>query len=106
VTVVYAGRFFFASLSMFFTRAENLQYLWYQIYRLGMRPDVFYRPWLKFIVLTVLPAAMIASVPVRALLELFNCLLYLWAIVLSLGCIWLTTIHWRRALRSYTSASS
>lgn len=104
--VVYAGRFYFATLSLFYTRAENLEYLFYQIYRLGMRPDAIYQPWLKYIVLTILPAAMIASVPARAIIDPPNRWLYVWAIALAITCAWLTTVHWKRALRSYASASS
>lgn len=106
VIIVYSGRFFFASLSMFFTRAENMQYLWYQVYRLGMRPDVIYKPWMKYVVMSVLPAALIASIPARAILEPPNRWLFIWSIFLAGFCFWLTTRHWRRALRAYASASS
>ena len=34
---LYSIRFAFSSTALIFTRSDNLQYLWFQIYRLGMR---------------------------------------------------------------------
>lgn len=106
VTVLYCCRFFFASSAVIFTRAESLQFIWYQIYKLGMRPDSIYAPLLKFFLITLFPVAIIASVPSRSLLDPPNPILYLWAVILSGFLLWLTTKYWRFALKFYSSASS
>lgn len=66
---VYVVRFSFATMAIFLTRAESIQYLWFQIYRLGMRPDSIYHPWLRFAILTIIPVGSIASVPTSFLVH-------------------------------------
>ncbi len=103
---LYSFRFCFAATAVIFTKNENVQYLWYQLYKLGMRPDSIYFPWLKFIILTVLPVGFIASVPARALLEAPNYQLFLWVPLWSLTLLYLSHRFWNWALKHYTSASS
>src|SRR5690606_1991337 len=90
VIIGYCCRFFFASTAVIFTRSENLQFLWYQIYKLGMRPDSIYQPWLKLLFMTLLPVAMIASVPARSVVEEPQPLLFIWAVVISGILLWLS----------------
>ena len=104
--IVYCGRFFFSAMALIFTRAEYLGYLWYQLYRLGMRPDSIYFPWLKYLLLTAFPVGLIASVPSRAVLFPAEPLLFVWTILVTALFIFLTTRFWRMALRQYSSASS
>lgn len=103
---LYAMRFSMAATAVIFARSENLQFIWYQIYRLGMRPDSIYVPWMKWLLLTALPVGVIASVPARALLEPPRYELFVWVVVLSGILIYLTNKFWKFALRSYSSASS
>lgn len=106
VTVLYACRFLFAASAVIFTKSESLQFVWYQVYKLGMRPDSIYSPWVKYVLLSLFPVAIIASVPARALLDPPDYGLFLWAIVLASGLAWSTTRYWRFALKYYGSASS
>src|SRR5690606_358873 len=69
LAVLYSMRLFFALLSVIFTNAESMNYVFYQIYRLGMRPDALYPKWLRMLILTFLPVGFIASVPARLLLN-------------------------------------
>lgn len=103
---LYTMRFFMAAMAVIFARSENLQFIWYQIYRLGMRPDSIYVPWMKWMLLTALPVGVIASVPARALLEPPNLPLFLWVVVLSVILIYLSNKFWKFALKFYSSASS
>lgn len=103
---LYSIRFILASTAVIFARSENLQFIWYQIYRLGMRPDSIYFPWLKWILLTALPVGVIASVPARALLEPPDFLLFAWVILLAIILIYLSNRFWKFALKFYSSASS
>jgi ABC-2 type transport system permease protein len=103
---LYAIRFMFCSVSLIFTKADNVQYLWYQLYRLGMRPDSIYFPWLKIVILTVLPVAVIASVPAHAVLEPPNFGLFLWVTVWCVALVYLSHRFWNYCLKFYSSASS
>lgn len=103
---LYGIRFVIATTTIIFTKTENLQYLWYQFYRLGTRPDSLYSPWLKYTVLTILPVGLIASVPSRFLLEEPDFALLAIVIGVTIFFIWASQAFWKYALRHYGSASS
>ncbi len=102
----YCVRFMFATMTIIFTKAENLQHLWYQVYRLGLRPDSIYSPWLKFVLLTVLPVGLISSLPARAVLDAPQVWLFAYAVLFSFFVLYLSHRFWIFCLRHYTSASS
>ncbi|MBX9769023.1 MAG: ABC-2 family transporter protein [Bdellovibrionales bacterium] len=104
--LIYSVRFFFAASALYITRAENLNYLWFQLYRLGMRPESLYPDWLKVTTTTIFPVAFIASVPTQVAIQMTSPAILLWAAVLSILFLWFTTLFWRRGLRAYSSASS
>lgn len=106
VLALYAMRFIFAASAVIFTKSENLQYLWYQIYKLGMRPDSIYFPWLKFLLLTAFPVGLIASVPAQSLVQTPNGLLIFWTFSWTATLLYLSHRFWRFALKFYSSASS
>jgi ABC-2 type transport system permease protein len=106
VVIMYSNRFLFSITALILTRSENLQHLWYQIHKLGTRPDSLYPNWLRYLVLTFLPVGFIASVPARAILDTPDLSLISWTLVMSLGFILLTSRLWKLALRHYSSASS
>ncbi len=106
LAVIYTMRFMFSATAVIFTRSENLQFLWWQVYRLGMRPDSMYFPWLKFILLTIIPVGVIVSIPAGALLNPPDLRYLLWPIVLAPILIYLSNRFWKFALKFYSSASS
>lgn len=103
---LYALRFFFSGFSIIFTRAENMQYLFFQFYRLGMRPSSIYSPWLKYTILSLIPVGVIASIPATAVLEPINFYLILWVCFWSLIVLWISSRFWKFCLKHYSSASS
>lgn len=104
--VIYTIRFIFAALSVIFTKTENLQFLWWQIYRLGMRPDSMYAPFFKWILLTVIPVGVIISIPARAILNPYDIHYMIIPIILSPLLLVFSHYFWKFALRFYSSASS
>jgi len=104
--VVYTSRFFFTCLNLIFVKSESVQFLWYNCYKLGMRPDSIYFPFMKFILLTVFPMAFVASVPARMLLEPPNALLIIWSLMIGPIFLYLSHKFWNYCLRHYASASS
>jgi ABC-2 type transport system permease protein len=106
VLIFYSIRFMFSAMALIFTRAENIQYMFYSLYKLGMRPDTIYPPWLKYTVLTFLPFGLIASVPSQVALGMASSAMALWAVAVSGFCVYGTTRFWKYALSQYTSASS
>jgi ABC-2 type transport system permease protein len=106
LVALYSVRFSIAATAVIFARSDNLQFIWYQIYRLGMRPDSIYVPWLKWLLLTALPVGVVASVPARAILEPPQLGLFIWVVILASLLIYLSNKFWNFALRFYSSASS
>ena len=103
---LYVIKFGFAATAVVFARSENLQFVFYQIYRLGMRPDSMYFPWLKWMLLSVLPVGIISSVPARFLLEAPNWSLLFWVVGWSVFLLYCSNRFWKFTLRFYSSASS
>lgn len=104
--VVYTSRFFFTCLNLIFVKSESVQFLWYNCYKLGMRPDSIYFPFMKFILLTVFPMSFVASVPARMLLEPPNTLLIIWSLIVGPLFLYLSNRFWTYCLKHYASASS
>lgn len=106
LVVIYSMRFIFSATAVIFTRSENLQFLWWQIYRLGMRPDSMYNPFMKWILLSVVPVGVIVSIPARALLDPPNYYYLFWPLILVPFLLYCTNRFWKFALKFYSSASS
>lgn len=104
--IMYVIRFFFASLCVIFTQAYNLQFVWWQLYRLGLRPDSMYNPKLRFFLLTILPVGAIVSIPARAIIDPPNLYYLLWPLVLTPILLYLSHRFWNFSLKFYSSASS
>lgn len=106
VLVLYTIRIMMATMSIIFTRSDSLQYLWFQFYKLGMRPDSLYQPWLKYMLMSFLPVLVIAAIPARALTQKPEPGLYLYSVLLCSFLLWVSGRFWRYALSKHTSASS
>ena len=106
VLVFYCMRFLFGMLVLVLHDAGNIQFVWYQLYRLGTRPDILYPPYLRYFVLTVLPVAFIASVPSKILVEGMSWTWLAAGLGITFTLFTLTAFLWQRALRQYASASS
>jgi ABC-2 type transport system permease protein len=106
VLIFYSVRFLFAMIVIILQEAGNIQFVWYQIFRLGTRPDILYPRFLRLMVLTLLPVGFFASVPSRILVEGISFELIAAGLFIALVSFFLSSFLWKRALRSYSSASS
>ncbi len=106
LSVIFCGRFALNCSAILFTRADFLQYIWYSLFRLGLRPDAIYSGFLRFTLIFIIPFSMIASVPARFLLEPAQPWMIAWSLVLPFLLLFLLKRYWRYCLRQYSSASS
>lgn len=106
VLILYCVRFMCATLAIILTRAEAVQYIWYNLYKFGMRPDSIYAPWMRLMLFTVFPVAVITSLPTRALLDPPDLAMFAYALGLTVFFMWISNRFWHFALKRYTSASS
>lgn len=106
LTLVYSIRFMTAATALFLTRADAVTYIWYQVYRLGTRPDTIYPTALRYAVLTFLPIGFLASVPTQVILGRMSPLMILYGAPLAAGFLLASRFVWKRGLKRYSSASS
>jgi ABC-2 type transport system permease protein len=106
VLVFYSLRFLFSAMAVIFTKADNLQHLWYHLYKLGMRPDNIYPGPLKYFLLTLVPVGFIGSVPSRLVLGNASPWMAVACVAIAGICLTLSKLFWRYCLKFYTSASS
>ncbi len=106
IAVIYAMRFIFSATAVIFTKSENLQFLWWQVYRVGMRPDTMYHSAIRFAILTIIPVGVVISIPAHSLLDPEFSLLWVWPLILAPILIYFTHLFWKFSLRFYSSASS
>lgn len=106
LSLVYSIRFMTSATALFFTRADAINYIWYQVYRLGTRPHAIYPDILRYAVLTLIPIAFLASVPAEIILGKGRPEILILGVALSLLLLQASSWFWNRGLRSYSSASS
>ncbi len=106
LSLIYSIRFMTSATALYFTRADAVTYIWYQVYRLGTRPHAIYPEVLRYAVLTLIPIAFLASVPAEILLDKSRPEILIWGLILSVLLIKASSLFWNRGLRSYSSASS
>ncbi len=104
--IMYSMRFMVSSLAVVMGRAENLAQIWYSLFRMSLRPDFVYPPWLRYTLLFFIPLGFIASVPAHVVLGVRSSLWLLGGIGLAVCFLTMSHLMWRRVMRNYTSASS
>ena len=86
--------------------AHGLRDLGFALERFMGRPDGVFRGWLRWVLVSVLPYALIVSFPCRALFGGFDLALLLHMAGVTAAAFVAMTWLWRRGLRAYSSASS
>lgn len=110
LSVIFCGRFALNATALIFTRADFLQYVWYSLFRLGLRPDGIYSSLLsgffRYFLIFILPFAMVASIPSRLLIEPFQFGYFIWALIMPFILFYALKKYWNYCLKFYSSASS
>ncbi|MBS1983611.1 MAG: ABC-2 family transporter protein [Bdellovibrionales bacterium] len=94
------------STAFWTTQTSNLNWLFFELYRLGWRPETLYDAWLRRLLLCVFPAAFFVSIPVQLAVGKVSGIWFLlpWIPVTLL--LLLTRYIWKRGLRRYEGALS
>lgn len=104
--IMYSLRFMVASTAIVMGRAENLAQLWYSLFRMSLRPDFVYPPWLRYTLLFVLPLGFIASVPAHVVLGVRSDYWLLGALGLAFIFLAFSSLFWQWIVKRYSSVSS
>jgi len=95
------------SLAFWTTQASSLTWFFFELYRLGSRPQDFYVLWLKRFILVGFPAAAFISVPVQlATGRLSGPLWLLYPLIVCALAVTMAAVIWRRGVRVYEGALS
>lgn len=98
---------FMANTLVFWTHSpQGFGDIVWTMMKMSERPDRIYRGWVRKLLTTVLPFAVISSYPTRFLLEGFDPWILLTTLGVSAGFFVTLLALWRFALRNYSSASS
>ena len=106
IIIFYSIEFIIACLVFWFRNFSYAGWLSGELIKYSRRPDAIYKNWFKNILFTILPMAMIVSVPARILLFGVNIKLLLLQLLVSSVFLFITVIVWKRGLKRYESASS
>ena len=106
LAMLYAIRFSFCSINVIFHNASNIGFLFFNVYRIGMRPDPFYPQWLRYFILFVIPVGFFASVPARSMVGELDIRYFIAAPTLAVVFNFLANRFWHYSLKKHSSASS
>lgn len=106
---VYAAiltRFLSSVVIFWFEKPYAFSGIYYRLFTFSTKPDALYPRILRKILSTVLPFALIASIPARALLHGLSLDEYATIAAVLMGYTALNTFLWNAGLKKYSSASS
>ena len=96
-----------SAIAFWATQVQNLNWLFYELYRLGWRPENIYPNWIKRMLLTVFPAAFFVSIPTQIALGKLSGIWWTLAPFAFVTVVaLLASILWKKGLRKYEGALS
>jgi len=106
LTIVYAIWFGLTTTAFWFVKVENVTELFNGVFRAGQFPVSAFPGWARVFFTAVVPVAFITTVPAEALIGRASLGNTLVAVGLALALVVVSRWFWKRAIGSYTSASS
>ena len=92
--------------SFYFVRVDNLRFLLISVSDAGRWPLPVFSEWVRVLLVVVVPVGVVTSFPAMALRGTWTPWVPLVAFAVAIGFAIGSRLAWRRALASYTSASS
>ena len=106
VFLAYVMNFLFLIPVFWMHNAMGLRETYFGLSRFSVRPDGIYQGWVRRLLTSVLPFALITSFPARALFEQHPGTIVLHMLVVTAALFLALQAFWRLGLRAYASASS
>jgi ABC-2 type transport system permease protein len=104
--IVYAIWFALTTTAFWFVKVENVTELFNGVFRAGQFPVSVFPGWLRLFFTAIVPIAFITTAPAEAIIGRTRPSSALTAIGVALVLLLLARWFWKRAIGSYTSASS
>ena len=102
----YSLDFLISCLTFWFRNFSVGGWLSHEILKFSSRPDSIYTGFTRKLLFSLMPMALVSSVPTRILLYGLDIRLLMYQIIISLGFVVATFWIWKRGLLRYESASS
>jgi len=106
LVIWYALDFLISCLTFWFRNFSVGGWLSHEILKFSSRPDSIYTGFTRKLLFSLIPMALVSSVPTRILLYGLDIKLLMYQIIISLGFVVATFWIWKRGLLRYESASS
>jgi len=108
--LAYSFLLMLSSTAVWLVRNQSLMEMWWLFTTLMRYPREIYRgPWATpfgWVFTFIIPVLVVVNVPAHTMVKAFNLRFIIWTIVAAIGMLVISRRFFRRALRSYRSASS
>ncbi|MEQ8818858.1 MAG: ABC-2 family transporter protein [Sumerlaeia bacterium] len=106
VLIVAAVNFLLMIPTFWLHNSAGLREIFFQVHKYAEMPHQIFLPWMRRILLSVLPLAFLVSVPAHMLFDGYDALTLAHMAVVLVGTYAVLVGFWRMGLRAYASASS
>ncbi|MGQ9814064.1 MAG: ABC transporter permease [Candidatus Roseilinea sp.] len=106
VLIVYSIWMVIATLAFWLVKVDNMAELFNSVYDAGRFPVTTYQGLIRLALTFIIPIAFITTFPAESVLGRLDPTTLLTAVAMGVGLFTASALFWRRAVRSYSSASS
>jgi len=106
VLIVYSIWMVIATLAFWLVKVNNMAELFNSVYDAGRFPVTTYQGLIRLALTFIVPIAFITTFPAQSVLGRLDAITLLAAVAMGMGLFTASALFWRRAVRSYSSASS
>jgi len=105
-TVIYSFWLILATAAFWFTRIDNMEMVFWNVFEAGRYPVDIYRPWVRWALTYLVPLAFLITFPAGALAGKTGAGALLAAMLVAPVTLLGASLFWRYGLRHYSGASA
>ncbi len=106
IAIVYSFWLVLATMAFWFTRINNIELVFWNVFEAGRYPVEIYSPWVRWGLTYIIPLAFLTTFPAGTLLGKTAAYEVIVAIIAAALSLWLSSKFWRYGLRHYSGASA
>ena len=104
--IIYSIWLALGTLVFWFTRIDNIEMVFWNMFEAGRYPIDIYNPWIRWALTYILPLAFLITFPASALVGTVSAANVLTAVIIAPLVFLAATAFWRYGLRNYSGASA
>jgi ABC-2 type transport system permease protein len=106
ITIIYSFWLVLGTMAFWFTRINNIEMVFWNVFEAGRYPVDIYRPWLRWGLTYIVPLAFLTTFPAGTLVGKTEPAGTAIAVLVAAIALWLSSQFWRFGLRHYSGASA